>query len=510
MAGAEEAAVSAASKINASYLNNKKKASHYERLFLLKFLFITYLCIVFRWSILTVFIASFCVNTYAGNTLVGKFPNLASQTIILQGFNGFESYIINQSILSKEGEFTLNFDEKDYGMAFLQAENGKNFFVILSNENFYIEGVSLDDPKSIIFSESYENQKFKQYSTEHNNRIKTVTAWEYLQRIYEEDPMFNNRKRTRRNIQKEKLKIIREDNLFLKNIKKDSYVKWFLPIRKLVSDVPTIAQYQTYLIQETIEKFRNIDYSDQRLFKSGMLQNVLESHFWLIENSGKNLDSANIEMTVSIDRMFENLKGNEVLLNLIFDDVFDLLEQHSLFNASEYLALKLLNDDNCNISEDLTHQLETYRKMKIGNLAEDLVFKGDVTWTKFTGEKPKKLSDINSSYKLVVFGASWCPSCLEEIPNILRLYEKWRSYDLDVVYISLDTDSNTFLNFTKILPFASVCDYQKWESPMVKAYHVFATPTFFILDENHKVVLRPNGVKQIDAWVDWFLANKKK
>jgi hypothetical protein len=204
---------------------------------------------VFRWSIVTVFIASFCVNTYAVNTLVGKFPNLASQTIILQGFNGFESYIINQSILSKEGEFSLNFDEKDYGMAFLQSENGKNFFVILSNENFYIEGVSLDDPKSVIFSESYENQKFKQYSTEHNNRIKTVTAWEYLQRIYEEDPMFNNRKRIRRNIQKEKLKIIREDNLFLKNLKNDSYVKWFLPIRKLVSDVPTIAQYQTYLIQ---------------------------------------------------------------------------------------------------------------------------------------------------------------------------------------------------------------------------------------------------------------------
>jgi hypothetical protein len=34
---------------------------------------------------------------------------------------------------------------------------------------------------------------------------------------------------------------------------------------------------------------------------------------------------------------------------------------------------------------------------------------------------------------------------------------------------------------------------------------VFGTPTMYLLDKNRKIILRPNSVKQMDAWVDWYL-----
>lgn len=118
---------------------------------------------------------------------------------------------------------------------------------------------------------------------------------------------------------------------------------------------------------------------------------------------------------------------------------------------------------------------------------------------------PQKLSYLNSTYTVVVFGASCCPQCPEELLQISRLYEKWNRYNVEVVYVSLDADKEIFKNFAGVFPFISIYDYQKWESPIVQAWHVFATPTLYLLDDTSEILLRPNSVRQMDAWVDWFL-----
>ena len=56
----------------------------------------------------------------------------------------------------------------------------------------------------------------------------------------------------------------------------------------------------------------------------------------------------------------------------------------------------------------------------------------------------------------------------------------------------------------------SVCDYKKWDSDIVKDYYVFATPTMYLLDKKRKILLRPNSVKQVDAWVERYLVQGDK
>ncbi len=55
-------------------------------------------------------------------------------------------------------------------------------------------------------------------------------------------------------------------------------------------------------------------------------------------------------------------------------------------------------------------------------------------------------------------------------------------------------------------------DVKKWQSPIANDYYVFGTPTMFLLDKKRTILLRPYSVKQMDAWVDWFLiqGNMKK
>jgi thiol-disulfide isomerase/thioredoxin len=171
----------------------------------------------------------------------------------------------------------------------------------------------------------------------------------------------------------------------------------------------------------------------------------------------------------------------------------------------------VLNQTSCTIATDLANKLETYRTMKKGNIAPDLVFNGEILAPGYVeGEIPKKLSELKSNYTLVVFGASWCPKCTEEIPDIANYYSKLKQQDIEVVYVSLDVDEQQFKSFAGIFPFVSVCDYQKWESEAVKSYHVFATPTMYLLDEQREILLRPTSVGHLEAWVAWNLVQGNK
>jgi len=448
---------------------------------------------------------------YSQNTITGTFPYLANQQIKLAGYNGFNTYTIDTAKADEKGSFTLNYSKNNYGMAYLTAEDNKQFLLVLEESDIVLQGLNFEFIDSLHIVTGVENKLFEQYIYAHTSRENALAGWYYLEKIYKLDTLFSNQETTKQIIASEKQRIKTEDNLFLVGLPKNSYISYYLPLRKLVSSVSTIAQYRTEEITVTIATFRKIDYTDPRLQKSGLLADVIESHFWLIENSGRSLDSVYIEMQISIDRMLENLMADEQKLNEITKHLFKFLEQRSLFPASEYLAIKLLNEKSCTINNYFAAQLESYRAMKKGNIAPDFDFKKDIIAPGYKATKlPQKLSDIESKYTVVVFGASWCPQCPQELSKISGLYKKWKEQDVEVVFVSLDEDEQTFNSFAGVFPFISTCDYKKWDSPIVQSFHVFATPTIYLLDDKREILLRPNSVSQLDSWVDWYLVQGNK
>jgi len=461
---------------------------------------------------ITIFLISVivCAKVNA-QTITGNLTLLANQTIKLEGFNGLKTYPISSTTIDEKGNFKLSYSKADYGVGYLISADEKPFFVILSGEEIALVGEALSYTETIKVTKGQENQWFERYVLEHPRREQALSAWVYLEKIYTLDSLFSVQKTPVNSIQNEKQRIKDEDAAFLAKLPKDSYVSWFLPTRKLVSSVSTVAQFRTEEIPATFAAFRALDYTDQRLYKSGLFKDAIESHFWLLENSGRSLDSVFIEMQISIDAMIKYLVKDEKKLNEVTNYLFDLLERHSLFQASEYLALKVLNEVSCTIDSDLAKQLESYRAMKKGNIAPDIHFSGENFAPGYgTGNFPKKLSDIKSKYTVVVFGASWCPKCTEELPEIAKVYEKWKAQGVEVVFVSLDENKEIYQSFVKIFPFFSTCDFKKWDSKIVKDYYVFGTPTMYLLDAKREILLRPNSVKQMDAWVDWFLVKGNK
>lgn len=454
----------------------------------------------------------FFYSTYlTAQTITGNLSLLANRPIQLEGFNGIKTYFISVSTIDEKGNFKLNYTSSDYGVGYLLSGNDKPMFVILSGEDTEVLGETLTNTEKIKINKGQQNQWFVQYAQEHPKREQALSAWGFLEKIYTVDSLFSAQKTPKKAIQLEKIRLKEEDAAFLAKLPKTSYVNWFLPAKQLVSSVSTVAQYHREDLPATIVAFRKLDYTDARLYKSGLFKEAIEGHFWLLENSGKSLDSVLVEMKLSIDAMMSKLIKDEKKLNEVTDYLFALLEQHSLHQASEYLALKVLHEVSCTINTDLTRQLETYRIMKKGNIAPDIYFKGDNFALGYAPDNiPKKLTDIKTKYTVVVFAASWCPKCQSEIPEIAKKYAKWKENGVEVVFVSLDEDKQAYLDFVKNFPFISTCDYQKWESPIVKDYYVFGTPTMFLLDDKREILLRPNSVTQMDAWVEWFLVKGNK
>ena len=259
----------------------------------------------------------------------------------------------------------------------------------------------------------------------------------------------------------------------------------------------------------TANAFKNINYSDPQLYSSGLVFSIIERQFWAIQNSRLDETTRYKEIAASVDIILDSVKKNEKVYNDLTKYLFQYFEKYSLFAASEYIALKALDQKKVAINNALVNKLESYRKMRVGNMAPNFELVGDVFKNGVVVKNTVRLADINAKYKLIIFGGSWCNQCRSEMIQLLPRYNNWKAKGVEVVFISLDTDKNEFKNFTAPFPFYSACDYKKWDTQAAKDYYVSSSPTIFLLDSDNKIILRPPTVASLDSWLDSNTAKMK-
>jgi thiol-disulfide isomerase/thioredoxin len=447
-----------------------------------------------------------CFQSIIAQTISGTFPSLANQTLSLEGTKGLDTYSIGSAKADEKGQFSFSYSPQDYGVAFLSGEDKKPFVVILEKVGVRLEGQVLSEASSIRILEGQENRWFEQYTQEQGKREQALSAWAYLQNLYQVDPLFASQQAPNKAIGGEVMRLQQEDGQFINALPSESFVRWFLPIRKLVSSVGAIAQYRTAELPQTIAAFRTLDYADPRFQKSGLFRDVFESQFWLLENSGGTLDEIYEKMEVSIDAILLSVGKNAPLYNEVSAYLLELLERRSLTTAAEYLALTVLEQKQVVLQPRLARQLEGYRAMKVGTVVPDVQFAGDILLQGKPITYPTRLTEVVAPYRLVIFGASWCPACTQEMTQLIPLYEKWNKLGLEAIFVSLDTDPSAFEAYSKGMPFIAFSDYKKWDTKAVADYYVASSPSFYLIDQAGKLLLRPVSAKQIDAWVDWKLS----
>lgn len=123
-----------------------------------------------------------------------------------------------------------------------------------------------------------------------------------------------------------------------------------------------------------IAQFRSIDFTNPNFKTSGVFKQLIEGHYFLLENMGQSLDSIAVQMNASIAYIINNIKHNGRLLNSVSTALLSLFKKRSLFKAATYLSETLLNlkECTCVLDQSLQNKLQKYEVLKEANTAPDI------------------------------------------------------------------------------------------------------------------------------------------
>ena len=105
---------------------------------------------------------------------------------------------------------------------------------------------------------------------------------------------------------------------------------------------------------------------------------------------------------------------------------------------------------------------------------------------------------------MLIFWASWCPHCTATLPGLEKYYNARDTKNLQVIAVSIDTDKKDVEKAVKDegYQWPVIAQLKGWDSPIAVNYNVSATPTFFLLDQNKKIVLKTTDVKVLDSFLN--------
>lgn len=122
----------------------------------------------------------------------------------------------------------------------------------------------------------------------------------------------------------------------------------------------------------------------------------------------------------------------------------------------------------------------------------------DLTYVNLKGEKITSAS-LRGKVYLVNFWATSCTTCVAEMPDLIRTYDKFHSKGLEFVAVAMRYDPpNYVINFTetRALPFHVALDV---EGKLAEAFgDVKLTPTTFLVDKQGRIIKRYVGKPSFD------------
>ncbi len=100
---------------------------------------------------------------------------------------------------------------------------------------------------------------------------------------------------------------------------------------------------------------------------------------------------------------------------------------------------------------------------------------------------------------LINFWATWCKPCMEELKIYNKIYEKYKSNNLQMFAISVDNEKS----MSKVLPFVRSNNYKfqvllDSENQTARDYYVQTVPHTFLINSKGEIVYSHSGFKKGD------------
>jgi len=147
--------------------------------------------------------------------------------------------------------------------------------------------------------------------------------------------------------------------------------------------------------------------------------------------------------------------------------------------------------------QQFIRQMAAVKPLSVGHKAPEF------TTTGMDG-KPVNLADYKGKYVMIDFWASWCGPCRNENPNVVRLYNQYKSKGFNILGISLDEDKHAWQQaiYADKLTWQHASDLKKFEGPTERLYHIEAIPSNFIIDPQGNIIAKNITGKSLEDFLN--------
>ena len=131
----------------------------------------------------------------------------------------------------------------------------------------------------------------------------------------------------------------------------------------------------------------------------------------------------------------------------------------------------------------------------------------------FSGPNSKgillELNKIKGKVTIIDFWASWCKPCRIENPNLVNLYDKYHDNGLEIISISLDSETQRLAWIKAIekdqLNWFNISNLKSWNDPIAQLYGVNSIPATFIIDQDGVLIDKQLRGRQLDERIRGLL-----
>jgi thiol-disulfide isomerase/thioredoxin len=243
--------------------------------------------------------------------------------------------------------------------------------------------------------------------------------------------------------------------------------------------------------------FDLISFTDDRLINSPLVSKVILDYLSLYNDPAFDQAQQEASFILAVDNIMESVTGNPVFYDFILNFLVNGFQRFQMETVLVHIAETYV-EGGCETDskELLIKRLEGYEKMAPGKKAPDILM-FDIHG------KQSRLYDLTNEYTLVVFWASWCPHCSAFLKQLATWYPG-KKVDLEVYAVSIDSSRITWENrcITDNYPWINTFSGAGWDGKAPKDYNVYATPTLFLLDREHRIIAKPLTFKEFKKEID--------
>lgn len=250
----------------------------------------------------------------------------------------------------------------------------------------------------------------------------------------------------------------------------------------------THSSIEDYVAFKKSNYFKTVDVKNPTLLAATFLTDKICNYvFTAVSLHEISLENTQNEITENVNLVYSLIQDNSDAYRLHV--LFSLWSQAAASNynfVSDFIYnkhLKTLADSLKN--KEIINQIEAHNRLRFGARAPEIIWQEN--------QKEKSLTSLSDAENyILVFWSSTCSHCLKELPNLHK--ELKEITGIQVIAVGLEDDDITWKNETAKLPdFKHAISLEKWDSEYAKLYNIHATPTYYILDSEKRIIAKPEN-----------------